>query len=252
MNGQNQNADGEFPATRWTWLAEAGDQDDEKRLAALEAFLKLYYPALLRYARLQFRLPPDRAQDCLHDFILDKVMRKGLLARADRERGRFRTFLCHALNHHLVDQMRRSAAQKRAPAEGTVDLDLLSEEEIHRRLQSGQEQFDHAFFHEAIHETLRRMKSRCLETDRQTLWAIFEGRVLGEVFDDQRPVSYKKLVPLLGLDSSLQAANLLISAKRLFVRTLRSVVRDYTHSDEELAGEWKELSRILNEGGRDH
>jgi hypothetical protein len=37
-----------------------------------------------------------------------------------------------------------------------------------------------------------------------------------------------------------------ITAKRMFVRTLRSVIRDYAASDEELNGELKALERFLD------
>jgi hypothetical protein len=125
-------------------------------------------------------------------------------------------------------------------------LESVAEAELHRAMSAGGEQFDQLFFREAIHETLRRMKQRCAETDREVLWQLFEDRVLDQAFDGTQPVPYDRLVPLLNLDTSLQAANLVITAKRMFVRTLRSVIRDYAASDEELNGELKALERFLD------
>jgi hypothetical protein len=90
------------------------------------------------------------------------------------------------------------------------------------------------------------MKQRCAETEREILWQLFEDRVLDQAFDGTRPVPYERLVPLLNLDTSLQAANLVITAKRMFVRTLRSVIRDYAASDEELNGELQAVERFLD------
>lgn len=233
-----------FPVTRWTWVSEAIGNDEARRLAALEAFLRLYYPVLLQHVTRQFRLANADAQDCLQDFMVDKVIRQGLLARADRERGRFRTFLCQAVNHFVIDRLRREQARKRAPIHGTVPLELIPERELNERLAAAQADFDRAFFQEAIQETLRRMRDRCRETNRAVLWELFEGRVLEQSWEQGRPVPYQKLVPLLGLDSATQAANLLTTARRLFVRTLRSVVRDYS-AEEEVVREVAELRRLL-------
>jgi RNA polymerase sigma-70 factor (ECF subfamily) len=241
---ETESKDARFPVTRWTWVSEARGDDAGRRLAALEAFLHLYYPALLRHVTRQFQLANADAEDCLQDFLLDKVIRQGLLARADRERGRFRTFLCQALNHFVIYRQRREQARKRAPAHDTVPIETIPERELNDQL-SGQEEFDRVFFLETVQETLRRMRERCHETDRAVLWELFERRVLERSWKQGQPVPYDKLVPLLGLDSASQAANLLTTAKRMFVRTLRSVLRDYTGGDPDLAVELQELRRRL-------
>jgi len=242
--GSSTDPQSSFPVTRWTWVSEAVGSDEARRLAALEAFLRLYYPALLQHVIRQFRLANADAQDCLQDFMVDKVIRQGLLAHADRERGRFRTFLCQALNHFVIDRLRREQARKRAPTHDTVPLEMVPERELSERLAAAQEDFDRAFFQEAIQETLRRMRDRCRETNRAVLWELFEGRVLEQSWEQGQPVPYQKLVPLLGLDSATQAANLLTTARRLFIRTLRSVVRDYS-AEEEVGREITELRRLL-------
>lgn len=234
-----------FPVTRWTWVDEAGQPDEELRLAALEAFLRLYRPALLAYMRRQFRLLPEDAEDCVQDFIVDKVIRQGLLSRADRERGRFRTFLCQAMNRFVIDRLRKEQARMRAPNHATVPLESLSEIELHRSVEAGDRDFDDAFFREAVHESLRRMQRRCVETNREVLWSLLQNRVLNQAFESGQPVPYDRLLPLLHLDSPDQAANLLTTAKRMFARTLRSVLHDYAATEDELNGELRLLERVL-------
>lgn len=234
-----------FPDTRWTWVEDASQADETRRLAALEAWLRLYYPAMKAYVRRQFRLSNADAEDCLQDFVVDNVIRRGLLGKADRERGHLRTFLCQSLNHFAIDRLRRERARKRAPEREVVPLGSVSEEDLHRAMTAGREQFNQLFFGEAIQETLRRMKRRCAETDRDVLWRLFESRVLETAFSETQPAPYDRLVPLLRLESSLQAANLVQTAKRMFVRTLRSVLRDYTLTDRELSDELQALERFL-------
>jgi DNA-directed RNA polymerase specialized sigma24 family protein len=234
-----------FPATRWTWLDEASKVDETRRLAALEAWLRLYYPAMKAYVSGQFRFSAADTEDCLQDFVVDKVIGRGLLEKADRERGRFRTFLCQALNHFVIDRHRRERALKRAPSNKAVPLESVSEDELHHQSMRGAEQFNDLFFYDAIQETLRRMKQRCMETNRGVLWQLFVSRVLDQAFDDRQPVPYARLVPLLSLDTAPQAANLVITAKRMFARTLRSVLREYAVTNEELNGELKALEHFL-------
>ncbi|MCL4786623.1 MAG: hypothetical protein KJ070_07485 [Verrucomicrobia bacterium] len=245
MNDMERDA-APFPATRWTWVDEASQDDEARRLAALEAWLRRYCPAMKAYLIGQFRLSEADTEDCLQDFVMDKVIRRGLLGKADRERGRFRTFLCQSLNHFIIDRLRQQQARKRAPNHEAIPLESVPETELHGAMTASGEQFDQLFFREAIHETLRRMKQRCAETNRVVLWQLFEDRVLNQALDGTQPVPYDRLVPLLNLDTSLQAANLVITAKRMFVRTLRSVIRDYAASDEELNGELKALERFLD------
>ena len=246
MNGTERNSS-HFPATRWTWVNEATQDDGARRLAALEAWLRCYGPAMKSYLIGQFRLSEADTEDCLQEFIVDKVIRRGLLGKADRERGRFRTFLCRSLNHFVIDRLRQQQARKRAPHLEATPLESVSEAELHRAMTAGGAQFDQLFFRDAIHETLRRMKQRCAETDREVLWRLFEDRVLNQAFDQTQPIPYNRLVPLLNLDTSLKAANLVNTAKRMFVRTLRSVIRDYAASESELNGELKAVERFLDE-----
>ncbi len=240
-----EQTQGRFPPTRWTWLAAAGTEDEEKRMAGLEQFLQLYYPALEAHLRLQYGLPEADAQDCLQDFVLNKVIGRQLLLRVSRERGRFRTYLCHALGHFVIDRIRRSAAAKRAPNEAAVPLDELSRSQLHELLAQAEEPFDREFFFEVMHLALDRMRARCAETNRVVLWEIFESRILEQAMRDRQPVPYSKLLPLLGLDTAAQAANLQTTAKRMFVRCLRSVVREYTRNDRDVADELQQLQRLL-------
>ena len=47
--------------------------------------------------------------------FLSQFLEKGALSLADRERGRFRTFLLTALKHYLIDEDRRIGIAGRLP-----------------------------------------------------------------------------------------------------------------------------------------
>src|SRR4051812_38640775 len=88
-----------FPMTQWSLVARAGQPPAEAR-AALDVLLRRYAPALRAHLLLDRRMSGDRskAEDVLQGFVADKVLERNLIALADRERGRFRTFLLAALD----------------------------------------------------------------------------------------------------------------------------------------------------------
>ena len=57
------------------------------------------------YARRR-GFPPEDARDLTRDFFA-QLLRKNHPARTDPAKGRFRSFLLHALNQFLVDQRER-------------------------------------------------------------------------------------------------------------------------------------------------
>jgi hypothetical protein len=113
---------GNFPATRWSLVARVGapNQDGHEALSEL---LRSYLPALRAHLVYRKRLPPDEAEDLLQEFVAHKVLQKNLLAQADRELGKFRTFLLTALDRFLANWRRDRHAGKRAPEGGMVNID---------------------------------------------------------------------------------------------------------------------------------
>ena len=88
----------------------AGSSSTAERGRALEALCRIYWHPLYAYVRAGYRV--EDAQDLTQSFV-SHLLSKGALSVADRERGRFRTFLLTALKHYLIDDARRRAAIKR-------------------------------------------------------------------------------------------------------------------------------------------
>jgi RNA polymerase sigma-70 factor (ECF subfamily) len=100
-----------FATTHWSVVAAAGDGASPQAAQALEALCRLYWYPLYAYVRRSGRSPVD-AQDLTQAFF-ERLLQRNLVARADRERGRFRTFLLSALKNFLAQEHERQAAQKR-------------------------------------------------------------------------------------------------------------------------------------------
>jgi hypothetical protein len=236
-----------FPATRWSLVARVGGTHEDRQ-QALSDLLSAYLPALRAHLVCCKRLPADRAEDVLQEFVAQKILQKNALAQADRELGRFRTFLLTALDRFLANCLRDQRAGKRAPAGGWVAFD----EELDRadRERSPSDAFDVAWARQVIDEALRRMQAECAATSRPDVWEVFECRVVGPLLRGTPPPEYRHLVERFGLSSPTQASNLLVTAKRMYARTLRSAIAEYARDEDEIDAELADLQAILARCGR--
>ena len=88
----------DFRTTRWTQVRRAKADSLEGR-RALADLCNSYYEPVVAFLRCALR-DADAARELAHDFFAH-VLAGGAIARADQERGRFRSFLLGAVNHFL-------------------------------------------------------------------------------------------------------------------------------------------------------
>jgi DNA-directed RNA polymerase specialized sigma24 family protein len=118
--------DRQFTATRWSIVLSAGRRSSPDSRQALESLCQTYWYPLYAYVR---RRVPDvhAAQDLTQAFFASFLERNALQA-ADRERGRFRSFLLTAFKHFLADDWDKARAQKRGGGRRSIPLNLDSGE----------------------------------------------------------------------------------------------------------------------------
>lgn len=115
-----------FVTTHWSVVLAATQSDSTRARDALSHLCSLYWYPLYAYVRRRGYNPPD-AQDLTQEFF-SRLLQRNWLARVDRERGRFRTFLLTALGHFLANEWDRAHAQKRGGASPPLPLQLDSAE----------------------------------------------------------------------------------------------------------------------------
>lgn len=101
-----------FATTRWSVVLAAGHGDTTHAQDALAHLCQTYWYPLYAYARRRGHSPPD-AQDLTQEFFT-RLLRGNWVAKADQQRGRFRTFLLSAMQHFMANEWNRAHAQKRA------------------------------------------------------------------------------------------------------------------------------------------
>lgn len=238
---QSETPAANFPQTQWSLIdraAKLSDAEDQPR--ALAIVLNRYLPAMRAHLSKAYGMRAENADDVLQGFIADKVIEQNLLEHARQEKGKFRSFLLVTLNHYVVSEHRR-----RVKPAGTA-LAMLGERAEQVPGKEEPEVFTLAWARELLTESLRRMKRECNESKRSDVWRIFEARIVQPIFEGERPISYQQLVDELKLPAPLVACNLLMTAKRMFIRNLRAVTSEYADSERDIDEELADLRRILS------
>jgi RNA polymerase sigma-70 factor (ECF subfamily) len=103
-------------------VLQAGrSESDESARKALAIFGESYWPPLYTFVRRRGYSPAD-AQDIVQGFF-QHVLEHHTLSRADREKGRLRTFLLGSLQNYLLKQRERMGAIKRGGGQQIVSFD---------------------------------------------------------------------------------------------------------------------------------
>lgn len=119
-----------FQPTRWSVVVTAGNEQAITRAGkALAELCETYWFPLYAYVRRRGYKPAD-AEDLTQQFFA-RLLEKNTIAAAQRERGKFRSFLLSSLNHFLADEWDKAGAQKRG-ARRIVSLDAQSAESRYR------------------------------------------------------------------------------------------------------------------------
>ena len=108
-------------------VARAGGDEEVESKAALEVLCGAYWYPLYAYVRRR-GFGAEDGRDLTQGFF-EALLEKNLVAAADRERGKFRSFLLGSLNHFLANEWDKRRALKRGGGQTIVSLDEQDAEE---------------------------------------------------------------------------------------------------------------------------
>ncbi|MBT4865277.1 MAG: sigma-70 family RNA polymerase sigma factor [Planctomycetaceae bacterium] len=100
-----------FATTRWSVVLSAGDRSSPDAASALETLCQVYWYPLYAFARRGGSSPDDSA-DLTQEFF-SRLLEQEFLLAADREKGRFRSFLLTVFKRFLSKERDRAQTQKR-------------------------------------------------------------------------------------------------------------------------------------------
>ena len=112
-----------FATTHWSVVVSAGDKRSPQADRSLAILCENYWFPLYAFVRRAGHSAED-AQDLTQEFFV-RLLDKNYLAAADRQKGRFRTFLLTAVKRFLANEYDRAGAKKRGGGRTIVSFENL-------------------------------------------------------------------------------------------------------------------------------
>jgi hypothetical protein len=97
-----------------------------------------------------------------------------------------------------------------------------------------------------VTDTLELVEADCRARGRLDLWEVLRLRAVDPILNGAEPTPYEQIVDQLQLGTPRQAINLLVTAKRSFLRHLHTAVGRYVDGAERIEEEIKDLREIVN------
>lgn len=166
----------DFRTTRWTQVSRA-KADSPEGVRALGELCGAYYEPVAAFLQCELR-DAEAARDLAHDFFAT-MLEGGAIARAEQERGRFRSYLLGAVKHFLSHHREAARRLKRGGGVTSISLDDPEAGEARSVADAGVLSPDAAFDRQWALTVL----ARALEALR--LECVAEGR--GDFFEEVKP-----------------------------------------------------------------
>ena len=227
-----------FSATRWSVvLAAAGDAQD-----ALATLCRAYWYPLYAFLRRQ-GLSTHDAEDVTQGFFAH-LLERDALAKVDRAKGRFRTFLLASLKHFLAGERDRANAQKRGGGKPVISLDACEAEERYalepRDELSPDKLFDRRWAIAVIEQALARLGAEYSDGEKGGLFSALKPLLTA-------PASARPYAEI-GAEFGMNEGAVKVSVHRLRQRygaALRAEIAETVGTEEEVDEELRHLLDVL-------
>jgi RNA polymerase sigma-70 factor (ECF subfamily) len=232
-----------FATTHWSVVLAAGEGNTLEAAGALEELCRAYWYPLYVFVRRQGYSPED-AQDLTQDFFY-RLLEKDYIGKADRCRGKFRTFLLVSLKHFLINEWKRSGRLKRGGA--LVFFSFVSEEAEERYstepidASDPVSSYDRQWAVALIEQVLATLRGEYGAADKAQLFEALKGFVWGET----EVASYAEIGGRLNLsEGSVKVA--VHRLRQRFREVLRAEAAQTVNRPEDVEEELRYLIGVLS------
>jgi len=247
--GNGQDRSDVFPSTHWSLVLAAGRSQAEPEMAgaALAELCQVYWAPLYGFVRSRGHTVHD-AQDLTQSFFA-YVLEHKIYARADRQKGRFRSFLLASLKNFLADAADRERTLKRGGAQ--IFLPLHEEQareaeslfQTHSGMSNEDRLFDRSWAEALLAAALERLLADYKREGKEQLFKELRMFVAGGA---DSPPAYAELADRLRIaESTLRSHVTRLRAR--YREALRAEVRRTVDSETRVDQELRELFHVLTE-----
>jgi len=236
-----------FLTTHWSLVDNIDKAEDaDKNDALIEILLRRYWKPVYCYLRRKGH-GNEQAKDLTQGFFHEVVLGRQLIQRADRSKGRFRSYLMAALSNYISAVHTAETAQKRIPKGKLVALDMTDPPDICRVVGdcTPEESFDYAWVSALLEQVLEDVETACYEEDKTVHWRVFRERVLAPITDGVDPASLAEICHKYDIKSPRVASNMIVTVKRRFQTILRKHLSQTVTGDGQIENELAEISKFL-------
>lgn len=171
-----------FATTHWSVVLAAGQGESAPAQGALETLCRGYWYPIYVYVRRK-GYGPDDAQDLTQEFFA-QLIAKEHLRLADREKGKFRTFLLATLDFFLAREWSRAHRQKRGGQFRFISLDQQTPEDRYRLEPADTDTPEKKFLQQwaltILKQALTGLECECNENGKGALFREVKGLLSGE------------------------------------------------------------------------
>jgi RNA polymerase sigma-70 factor (ECF subfamily) len=231
----------QFTTTHWSVVLAAGHSSVPGAQEALEKLCHTYWFPLYAFARRQGNSPED-AQDLTQEFF-SRLLEKNYLAKADPERGKFRTFLLRSLKNFLVNEWKRAGRLKRGGGLEFLSIDADAAEDRYAAEAPDESnpdaEFERRWAVTLIEQVLIALHQEFNEADKVRLFEELKGFIWGA----QSAASYAEIARHVNLsEGSVKVA--VHRLRQRFRELLRAEVAHTVARPEDIDGELRYLISV--------
>jgi len=167
-----------FLTTHWS-LIDSIQAGHDKDRALIKLLLQRYWKPVYCYLRREGFNNED-AKDLTQGFFHEVVLNRQLVQRSDQAKGRFRSFLLHALNQYVINQKAKQTATIRIPQDKLVSIETMDPSELPEDMSACEPDvsYNYAWVSALLDQVLAAVKQSCCEEGLQTHWEVFQTRVV--------------------------------------------------------------------------
>jgi RNA polymerase sigma-70 factor (ECF subfamily) len=232
----------DFATTQWSLVLAAGHPSQPDAAAALARLCQAYWYPIYAYVRRR-TADVHQAQDLTQEFFV-RLLEREVVAVAQPERGRFRSFLLTALKHFLASQWEKAGAAKRGGGQAILSLDFeagesrISLEPVDDR--TPERLFERQWVITLLAHVMDRLEQECAAAGKGEQFEQLKGLLAGR--SAELPVAQAAAALGLSEEATRQAAHRL---RARYKELLRAEVAQTVARPEEVEDELRGLFAAL-------
>jgi RNA polymerase sigma-70 factor (ECF subfamily) len=236
-----------FAITRWSLVLAANQADSPETLEALNRLCQTYWYAVYIFIRRR-GMDPDSAKDLTQEFF-SRMLAKQYLRVADRERGRFRTFLMSCVEHFLSNEYKKDHTLKRGGHYTFVPLEEAGAEDRYQvepmNEMSPDKLLDRRWAMTLLESSFDQLKQEHAASGKGAQFEALQVFLSGA---KEAPCSFAEIGARLGMTevAARQAASRM---RARFGELLRQTVAQTVAGPEDLEAELSHLRAVLSVQG---